>query len=80
MVGTNFNFEKMGIGGLDDEFKTIFRKAFASRAAAPSVRVFCATKACVAPCVCNRACSTACCGHGYEARSWYAVVRPTRLR
>jgi vesicle-fusing ATPase len=27
----NFNFEEMGIGGLDEQFKEIFRKAFASR-------------------------------------------------
>lgn len=27
----NFRFEDMGIGGLDDEFSTIFRRAFASR-------------------------------------------------
>lgn len=27
----NFKFEDMGIGGLDDEFSTIFRRAFASR-------------------------------------------------
>jgi len=26
-----FNFEKLGIGGLDDEFGDIFRRAFASR-------------------------------------------------
>lgn len=28
---TDFNFEKMGIGGLDKEFSDIFRRAFASR-------------------------------------------------
>jgi vesicle-fusing ATPase len=28
---TNFNLLDMGIGGLDDEFQTIFRRAFASR-------------------------------------------------
>ena len=27
----DWNFEKMGIGGLDDEFVTLFRRAFASR-------------------------------------------------
>lgn len=38
VVGSNFNFFEMGIGGLDEEFQVIFRKAFASRAAAPTVR------------------------------------------
>ncbi len=28
---SGFNFEKLGIGGLDKEFSTIFRRAFASR-------------------------------------------------
>lgn len=28
---TNFNFEELGIGGLDQEFKTIFRRVFTSR-------------------------------------------------
>lgn len=27
----DWNFEEMGIGGLDNEFATIFRRAFASR-------------------------------------------------
>lgn len=36
VVGADFNFLKMGIGGLNDEFQFIFRKAFASRAAAPA--------------------------------------------
>eukprot|EP00298_Acanthocystis_sp_HF-20_P011313 c19331_g1_i1.p1 GENE.c19331_g1_i1~~c19331_g1_i1.p1 ORF type:complete len:730 (-),score=327.15 c19331_g1_i1:29-2218(-) len=31
LLGTNFNFESMGIGGLDKEFAQIFRRAFASR-------------------------------------------------
>jgi vesicle-fusing ATPase len=33
----DFNFEKMGIGGLDKEFSDIFRRAFASRVFPPSV-------------------------------------------
>ncbi len=37
VVGAGFNFFQMGIGGLDDEFQTIFRKAFASRAASAAV-------------------------------------------
>lgn len=32
----DFNFEKMGIGGLDTEFSQIFRRAFASRVFPPS--------------------------------------------
>ena len=32
----DWNFEKMGIGGLDNEFSTIFRRAFASRLFPPS--------------------------------------------
>lgn len=32
-----FNFEKLGIGGLDSQFEQIFRRAFASRVFAPSV-------------------------------------------
>jgi hypothetical protein len=31
LFGPNFNFEQMGIGGLDKEFSDIFRRAFASR-------------------------------------------------
>eukprot|EP01127_Copromyxa_protea_P001301 TRINITY_DN11326_c0_g1_i1.p1 TRINITY_DN11326_c0_g1~~TRINITY_DN11326_c0_g1_i1.p1 ORF type:complete len:748 (+),score=178.04 TRINITY_DN11326_c0_g1_i1:7-2250(+) len=31
LFGPNFNFEQMGIGGLDREFADIFRRAFASR-------------------------------------------------
>jgi vesicle-fusing ATPase len=31
IVKPDFRFEDMGIGGLDDEFSTIFRRAFASR-------------------------------------------------
>jgi vesicle-fusing ATPase len=33
----DFNFEEMGIGGLDKEFSDIFRRAFASRVFPPSV-------------------------------------------
>lgn len=32
-----FNFQKLGIGGLDDQFEQIFRRAFASRVFPPSV-------------------------------------------
>lgn len=32
-----FNFSQMGIGGLDEEFSSIFRRAFASRVLPPSV-------------------------------------------
>jgi vesicle-fusing ATPase len=31
IVGPNFKFEDMGIGGLDNEFSQLFRRAFASR-------------------------------------------------
>lgn len=31
IIAPNFKFEELGIGGLDKEFETIFRKAFASR-------------------------------------------------
>lgn len=31
ILAPNFKFEDMGIGGLDEEFNTIFRRAFASR-------------------------------------------------
>lgn len=34
---SDFNFEKMGIGGLDKEFSDIFRRAFASRVFPPAV-------------------------------------------
>eukprot|EP01102_Stenamoeba_stenopodia_P014537 TRINITY_DN4836_c0_g1_i1.p1 TRINITY_DN4836_c0_g1~~TRINITY_DN4836_c0_g1_i1.p1 ORF type:complete len:740 (-),score=208.35 TRINITY_DN4836_c0_g1_i1:138-2357(-) len=33
----DFNFENMGIGGLDDEFGAIFRRAFASRVFPPHI-------------------------------------------
>lgn len=36
MFRADFNFEKMGIGGLDREFSKIFRRAFASRVFPPS--------------------------------------------
>uniref|UniRef100_A0A8C9J9D2 Vesicle-fusing ATPase n=1 Tax=Piliocolobus tephrosceles TaxID=591936 RepID=A0A8C9J9D2_9PRIM len=31
IIKNDFNFEKLGIGALDEEFKTIFRRTFASR-------------------------------------------------
>lgn len=31
IINPNFDFNKMGIGGLDNEFNAIFRRAFASR-------------------------------------------------
>ena len=31
LINPNWDFEKLGIGGLDKEFSTIFRRAFASR-------------------------------------------------
>lgn len=31
IVNPNWDFNKLGIGGLDKEFSTIFRRAFASR-------------------------------------------------
>lgn len=33
----NFKFESMGIGGLDEEFSSIFRRAFASRIFPPAL-------------------------------------------
>ena len=30
-IAPDFNFSELGIGGLDNEFQTIFRRAFASR-------------------------------------------------
>lgn len=33
----DFNFQKLGIGGLDAEFVDIFRRAFASRVFPPHV-------------------------------------------
>lgn len=37
ILAPNFKFEDMGIGGLDSEFSTIFRRAFASRVFPPSI-------------------------------------------
>jgi len=31
IINPDFDFNKMGIGGLDNEFNAIFRRAFASR-------------------------------------------------
>ncbi|CAL1700365.1 unnamed protein product [Somion occarium] len=37
ILAPNFKFEDMGIGGLDSEFATIFRRAFASRVFPPAL-------------------------------------------
>jgi vesicle-fusing ATPase len=37
IVAPNFKFEDMGIGGLDTEFSSIFRRAFASRVFPPGL-------------------------------------------
>jgi len=37
IVAPNFKFEDMGIGGLDAEFSSIFRRAFASRVFPPGL-------------------------------------------
>lgn len=37
IINPNWDFTKMGIGGLDKEFNTIFRRAFASRVFPPEV-------------------------------------------
>ncbi|CAN8104616.1 unnamed protein product [Discula destructiva] len=37
IVRPDFNFESLGIGGLDDEFQVIFRRAFASRIFPPNL-------------------------------------------
>ena len=37
LINANFNFEQMGIGGLDKEFSVIFRRAFASRLFPPDM-------------------------------------------
>jgi len=37
ILAPNFKFEDMGIGGLDNEFATIFRRAFASRVFPPGL-------------------------------------------
>lgn len=37
IIQPDFKFENMGIGGLDEEFSTIFRRAFASRLFPPAI-------------------------------------------
>jgi vesicle-fusing ATPase len=37
IIAPNFKFQDMGIGGLDNEFSTIFRRAFASRVFPPGL-------------------------------------------
>lgn len=37
IISPDWNFEKMGIGGLDKEFSDIFRRAFASRVFPPDL-------------------------------------------
>ena len=37
IINPDWNFNKMGIGGLDNEFSAIFRRAFASRVFPPEV-------------------------------------------
>ena len=37
IINPDWDFQKMGIGGLDDEFSAIFRRAFASRVFPPEV-------------------------------------------
>jgi vesicle-fusing ATPase len=37
ILKADFKFEAMGVGGLDDEFSTIFRRAFASRLFPPGI-------------------------------------------
>lgn len=37
IIAPNFKFEEMGIGGLDEEFGSIFRRAFASRVFPPAL-------------------------------------------
>jgi len=37
IINPDWNFSKMGIGGLDDEFSAIFRRAFASRVFPPEI-------------------------------------------
>ncbi|XP_065834902.1 vesicle-fusing ATPase-like [Oscarella lobularis] len=37
LINPDWNFQEMGIGGLDDEFSCIFRRAFASRVFPPDV-------------------------------------------
>ena len=37
IINPDWNFDKMGIGGLDDQFSAIFRRAFASRVFPPEI-------------------------------------------
>jgi vesicle-fusing ATPase len=37
LIDKGFNFEELGIGGLDEQFKEIFRRAFASRLVPPEI-------------------------------------------
>lgn len=37
IINPDFDFNKMGIGGLDTEFNAIFRRAFASRVFPPEI-------------------------------------------
>lgn len=37
IISPDWNFERMGIGGLDKEFSDIFRRAFASRVFPPDI-------------------------------------------
>jgi len=37
ILNPDFDFNKLGIGGLDNEFNAIFRRAFASRVFPPEV-------------------------------------------
>lgn len=37
IINPDWDFNKMGIGGLDNEFSAIFRRAFASRVFPPEV-------------------------------------------
>ncbi|KAI3379131.1 hypothetical protein SNEBB_010863 [Seison nebaliae] len=37
IINPDWNFQKMGIGGLDEEFNAIFRRAFASRVFPPDI-------------------------------------------
>ena len=37
IINPNWDFEQLGVGGLDAEFSTVFRRAFASRVFPPEV-------------------------------------------
>jgi vesicle-fusing ATPase len=37
ILRSDFSFQELGIGGLDDEFSVIFRRAFASRLFPPQL-------------------------------------------